>query len=295
MNTLQVAVTKFVVGDMLTFNDIYYETYRVVSLVTCKYLKNHEDTEDAVQDTYIRIFNKLCTIRDADKAMPWILALTRNTCLNRLEKRKRTETTVATCEECSSSVLTKMKEERVYTLPEQSLLAEEQSTMIRDILSVLPLEQKDAVMLHYIEKMSVEEIAEIANVTAGTVKSRLNYARQKLRRNAFRVKQDIPAQILLLDDRSFLHDRDEEAEPVIIKNISMSGLMFLSDKEHYKKEKLSICFFLDPGESCPEQIKMDIRVARICQNCGRNEVGVTYDGEDVNEVLRRYIMKNLYI
>jgi len=295
MNTLRTAVTNFVGGDESAFNDIYYTTYRVVSLVACRYLKNQADAEDAIQDTYIKIFENLYTIRDADKAMSWILALTRNTCLNKLEKKIRTETTVMTDEESLLSVFSKVKDEHVYTLPEQNLLAEEQNKIICDILSALPLEQRDAVMLHYIEKMSVAEIAEITNVTAGTVKSRLNYARQKLRRNAFRVKKDIPAQICLLDDCSFLHKGDRETEQVIIKNISMSGLMFLSDKEHYKKERLSIGFDLEPNELYPESIKMDIKVARSCQISGLNEVGVTYDEEEVNEVLRRYIMKNLYI
>ena len=295
MNTLRTAVTKFIGGDESAFNDIYYETYGVVSLVACKYLKNHEDAEDAIQDAYIRIFNKLCTIRDTDKAMSWILALTRNTCLNKLEKKIRTETTMSTDEESLFAILSRVKDEHVYTLPEANLLAEEQNIIICDILSALPLEQRDAVVLHYIEKMSVAEVAEVTKVTAGTVKSRLNYARQNLRRNAFRIKKDIPAQIQLLDDCLFLYEGDRETEQVIIKNISISGLMFQSDKEHNKKERLSICFALEPHDLYPESIKMDARVARSCQNGCVKEVGVTFDGEEVNEVLSRYIMKNLCI
>ena len=295
MDTLRTAVTNFVSGDEAAFNDIYDTTYKVVSMVACKYLKNQADAEDAIQDTYIKIFKNLCTIRDADKVMSWILALTRNTCLNKLREKIRTERTLTTDEESLLSVSIKVKDEHVYTLPEQNLLAEEENIIICDILSALPLEQRDAVVLHYIEKMSVTEIAEITNVTTGTVKSRLNYARQKLRRNAFRVKKNIPAQIYLLDDCSLLHEGDRDAEQAIIKNISMSGLMFLSDKEHYKKERLSIEFVPEPNELYPDPIKMVIRVARSCQNCGQNEVGVTYDGEEVNEVLRRYIMKNLYM
>jgi len=293
MNTLEKAVASFVGGDESAFNDIYSATHRKVSLVACTYLKNQADAEDAVQDIYLNVYKKLYTIQDAGKAMSWILALTRNTCLNKLEKNKRTETTLSFDEEDLPSVFTIMKDERVYDSPEQNLLAREEDEIIDDILSILPLEQRDAVLLHHIEQRSVEEVAEITDVAVGTIKSRLNYARHRLRRYAFRIKKDIPAQIQLLGDCPFHHEWDKEVDPVTIKNISMSGLMFLSGKEYRKEDKLSVLFFLEPKELYPEPIKIALRVVRNRQYGGINEVGAFFLGEEVNECLSRYIVHNL--
>jgi RNA polymerase sigma-70 factor (ECF subfamily) len=182
MSKLQTYVNNFISGDEAAFDDIYSATYRKVSLMALNYLKNHADAEDAVQDIYIQAHRKLSSIQDAAKAMSWLLTLTRNMCLNILDKRKRT---VVTIEESDNDdrpdTFDTIEDDRTGVSPESSFLQKEHSTIVLELVANLPLEQKDVVMLHYIEQRSIADIAEITNTTPGTVKSRLNYARTKLK------------------------------------------------------------------------------------------------------------------
>lgn len=182
MAALKTAVTSFLGGDESAFNDIYTYTYRKVSLAAGTYLKNHADAEDAVQDIYIKLYEKLESLSDPAKAMPWIMTLARNTCLDRLNKLAKSDVTVfEDSEDSGATLFDRIEDERDYHSPETHALKTEKSAIVIEMVSMLPLEQKDAVLLHYIEKRSISEVADITNVTAGTVKSRLSYARKKLK------------------------------------------------------------------------------------------------------------------
>jgi len=180
MKKLKTSVQNFILGDESAFNDIYSATYRKILLTASTYMKNPSDTEDAVQDIYIQAYKKINTIQDYNKVMPWFMTLTRNVCINMINKRSRTEITVGSEDEGSANVFENIHEERVYHSPEKNLQKKEKSRIIIELVSMLPIEQKDSVLLHYIEKRSVSEVAMITNTTTGTVKSRLNYARKKL-------------------------------------------------------------------------------------------------------------------
>jgi len=174
-------VIAFIQGDESAFNDIYTKTYRKVCVTANTYLKNHADADDAVQDIYIQVYNKIRTIQDYKKALPWIMTITRNSCLNKLEKRKRTEITIDESDDDKVSVFEKIEDERTSSSPESNLFQREHSSIVLEMVANLPIDQKDAVILHYIEQRSVADIAALTNTTTGTVKSRLNYARTKLK------------------------------------------------------------------------------------------------------------------
>jgi len=293
MNKLCKAVTNFNNGDDETaFNEIYSLTYKMVSYTACKYLKNPADIEDAVQDCYIKAFEKLNSIHDADKAMSWMLALARNTCLNKLVKRGNTEITVDYEPEEGLSVFDKVKDERDYHSPESSLLNKEMQAIIVDIVSTLPFEQKDAVMLHYLHKYSIAEVAEMTHAKEGTIKTRLSNARKNLRKQ-IRIKKDIKAMVQHDVDCQIPHDGNREPNPVTVKNISLSGLLFITDIAYKKDDKLSVKLFLEPAELHPEPVTMDLRVVRVRQNGYVREVGATFIEETSNEKLSKYILENL--
>jgi|GEM_PF-298430 len=180
-NTLKDHVSAYAKGDKSAFDDIYSATYRKVYVTAHMYMKHQTDAEDVVQDVYIKFCNNVNSIQDYGKLIPWLVTLTRHTCLNKLKKQGREETTVGETNDASDSMFNKIEDERVGHSPESSFMKKEHSEIVLDLVASLPQEQKDAVILHYIEQRSISDIATITNVTSGTVKSRLNYARAKLK------------------------------------------------------------------------------------------------------------------
>jgi len=182
MNTLKSAVTSYINGDESAFAEIYAATYRRVYTSAVAYLKNPTDAEDAVQEIYIQFHQKAGTIQDPHKLAAWLGMVTRNTCLNRLEKNKRTEVTAFDNDDDNeSNILSTIKEERGYHSPEDNFLKSEHSSIILDMVGKLPEDQRDVVIMHYLQQRSISDIAELIGVSSGTIKSRLNYARQKLK------------------------------------------------------------------------------------------------------------------
>ena len=67
------------------------------------------------------------------------------------------------------------------TVPLEELLQREQESQLLEAIETLTVPQRSAILLHFLEGFSVEEIAGITKVPAGTVKSRLFHARTRLK------------------------------------------------------------------------------------------------------------------
>jgi len=123
-----------------------------------------DNAEDVVQEAVLRAFIRLSQVRERDRFESWLCGIALNVAKMQL-RRAATEARVL---EAAGFGVT-------YEEPEP--LAE-----VRDAVALLPPSQRDAVLLHYIEGLSCEEIASSLGSTAGAVKARLHRARIELRR-----------------------------------------------------------------------------------------------------------------
>jgi len=177
--TLKGAVTSYNLGDKSAFDDIFALTYRKLFVSAKVYMKDDHEAEDAVQEAYIQAVNKLNTISDAGSALPWFQSVVRNVCLNKLRKKKD-----LLLDEGSEHILESAEETDRELLPEESVMNREKSSIIMELVAQLPFEQKEVVLMHYIQNRSVAEIAIITGAPVDTVKSRLKYAKGKLKKMA---------------------------------------------------------------------------------------------------------------
>jgi RNA polymerase sigma-70 factor (ECF subfamily) len=120
---------------------------------------------DAVQETWTTIINRLRGL-DAPDAFPtWALRILRNKCMDLHRRSARRRRAV------EGMVRKARSPQREGNRPS-----------LDDALAALPVRQRVAVVLYYWDGLSVPDIAEIEQVPAGTVKSRLYNAREALRR-----------------------------------------------------------------------------------------------------------------
>jgi RNA polymerase sigma factor (sigma-70 family) len=123
-----------------------------------------DDAEDVVQEAVLRAFLSLSQLRDRDRFESWLCGIALNVAKMQL-RRAATEA-------------------RVLAAAGSNLTYEEREPLadVRDAVALLPPPQRDAVLLHYIEGLSCEEIATALGSTPGAVKARLHRARVDLRR-----------------------------------------------------------------------------------------------------------------
>jgi RNA polymerase sigma-70 factor (ECF subfamily) len=154
--------------------DALFKRYQLPLYVYVFELLHNEQTSlDLVQDTFIAAVRHIGGLRDDGKFGSWLFGIAHQKCIQRWRKQAREEM---------------LREELAETptadedSPDDLLMRQEQEAEFMKLLSHLPLPQRSALLLHFVEDFSLEEIAGIAGVSLGTVKSRLHYAKRALRK-----------------------------------------------------------------------------------------------------------------
>jgi RNA polymerase sigma-70 factor, ECF subfamily len=144
---------------------------------------------DATQDAFIRCYRSLDQFRGGI-FRAWLLRIVTNCCYDQLRLQQRRPTTPIDDlveDEEHSDLLRDDRES-----PEDNLERGELNAFLKASLGILPPEQRAIVVLSDIEGLSYEEIASITSLALGTVKSRLNRARGKLRDYLLAHKEQLP-------------------------------------------------------------------------------------------------------
>lgn len=133
------------------------------------YLKDKQLAEDAVQETFIKVYQKYHTFNHLSEEKTWLMRIAMNTCKNYIRTSwfKRVTTGID---------LESISEERIDIGLEKK---EEYKQLIQEV-GKLSHKYKEVVLLYYYQEMSIGEIAQILNVKEGAVKVRLQRARQQL-------------------------------------------------------------------------------------------------------------------
>ena len=174
--SLSQAVSAYIAGDTAAFNEIYSLVYRTVFVAAKVLMKNEHDAEDVTQDVFIKAYKELANLKNPETANAWFRTVTRNTCLNKL--RKRGEVLLG---EDEGHIMDNQAQTHESLKPESAYITKERNAVLMKMVEELPLEQRETVLYYYIQDLSVTNIAALLECSAGTIKSRLNYARKKLR------------------------------------------------------------------------------------------------------------------
>ncbi len=177
-------------GDVHAFNRLVRSYQRLAYNVAYRVLGDGESAADATQDAFLSAFRAVGQFRGGSfKA--WILRIVTNECYDQLRrKQRRPEDSLddLAVEPDHSAMLTDEHE-----LPEDYALRQELGEAIQKGLMTLPPDQRMVIVLADIQGYSYEEIAEMMGVAIGTVKSRLNRGRTRLRDLLLEQKELLPA------------------------------------------------------------------------------------------------------
>ena len=162
---------------------IYNEAYRAVYWTAMSLLKNEADAEDIVQDTFVTLIESYDTLNDKDKVIPWLKKIAANKCLNRLSRTK----TDAVEDEFFDDVEAIAED----FLPDSIVESEEARKIVMDIINnKLSDDIRRTLILFYFDDMSTKEIAEALGVPEGTVRRRLNFARNKIKKEVEKYEEE---------------------------------------------------------------------------------------------------------
>lgn len=142
-------------------------------------MRNPTEAEDVVQIAFMRAFEAFNSF-SGNNIAAWLLTIVRNTAINMLNKHKRSNNLVSFDEIVHNA---EQSHKNTHQLsPEESISLATDKTAIDQLISRLPLDQREVIFLRDIEGYSYKEISEIVLIPKGTVMSRLSRGRMQLQK-----------------------------------------------------------------------------------------------------------------
>jgi RNA polymerase sigma-70 factor (ECF subfamily) len=140
--------------------------------------KNGEDAEDLVQETCLKAFENLDSLRSEGKAKAWLFKILTNTFINKYRKEKTMPEHVDVEPDFLEPIFYKSGQ---YVDIEKEIFSKVMDEEVNNAIESLPLEFRTAVLLIDIEELSYREAEDILKVSSGTLASRLYRGRRLLR------------------------------------------------------------------------------------------------------------------
>ena len=176
MGSMNELVSRVINGDKQAFEAIYQATYRHVYYTCMSFLKNEQNAQDIMQDTYITALTHMQQLANPDRILAWLNRIAVNKCKTFLAKYMPEEFREEVVERDGL-------EENDNFLPENYVTNSEKRKIVLEIMQEeLSAVQYQTIVLYYDDEMSVSEIAECMNCPEGTVTYRLSSARGKIKR-----------------------------------------------------------------------------------------------------------------
>ena len=161
-------------GNKKAFDKLYELTSNDVWFTCVSLLKDEENAKDIMQETYITAFLKLDTLKDEEKFCGWLTAIATNKSKNKLKGKVEYQ--------IDDEILIAETETDELMLPEEYIIKTEKRKVLLQIMEdTLSFNQYQVVLMFYFNELSIAEIAQALEISEGTVKSRLNSSRAKMK------------------------------------------------------------------------------------------------------------------
>lgn len=161
-------------GDPSAFESLIRSVQRPVYGLALRLLQSDAEAAEVAQEALLRAYQNLHRYDDARPFDLWVLAITRNLCLDLLRRRTKVRT----------EELEPMKE----VLPsdeasqEEGAIAREERQSLEEAMATLSVEDREVLALYYVQRRTTKEIAQVMGCAPGTIMARLFRAREKLRK-----------------------------------------------------------------------------------------------------------------
>ena len=187
--TNEFTIERAIKGDIQAFRSLFSLYENKVFRTAYFILRDRQYAEDAVQNSFLQVYLKIGKLSNAKAFDSWLYKITVSQCSSLT--RKINKLTVISMDEGLTEL--DMPMSKTFDMPENKVIQKDVQRIIMGCIYSLPLKQRTVLTLFYYNNMSIREISDILSCSEGTVKSRLFYSKQDL-------KKVLTAQGLDIDD-----------------------------------------------------------------------------------------------
>jgi RNA polymerase sigma-70 factor, ECF subfamily len=160
-------VVRCQAGDEAAFDELVERYSPRLRYFLRKLLASADGAEDALQDVWLDVVRHLPRLADSQALVAWLYAIARGHAFGRLRKMRPME---------------QLDESQVVDgATDEEDFSSEDAARIHAALDELPAEQREVLVLRFLEDMSYEQIARVVGCQLGTVRSRIHYGKRALR------------------------------------------------------------------------------------------------------------------
>ena len=163
-------------GDTAAFEQLVTPHEQTIWRVCWHYTHHQQDAADCMQEAMLKAWRAIGSYRGDCALESWLYRIAATVCLDFLRKQKRLPETES-ADEMAESGFHPVDDSPT---PEAAALNAESGAQLREAIDALPGDMRTVLILYALEGRPYDEIAEVTGTSIGTVKSRLNRARQKI-------------------------------------------------------------------------------------------------------------------
>lgn len=175
LNIDETIFTRIANDDMAAFEELYRLTERTVYAFVLSTLKNHDDTLDVVQDTYLKIRAAAHLYQPMGKPMAWVFTIARNLSISKIRSKQKND----------SVEMTDLENDLNFSYVSD----QEDRLVIQTALKILSSEEIEIILLHAISGFTHREIAKNLDMKLSTVLSKYHRGLKKLKK--YLIEQEV--------------------------------------------------------------------------------------------------------
>jgi RNA polymerase sigma-70 factor (ECF subfamily) len=180
----QELVQRLQSGDLEALGHLYDRHRRLVYRTALAISGDKESAADLLQDVFLRLNRFIDNVDPSRPLEPWLYRMTANLSYNWVKRRKRW---LRPLEDLADFLVGPGRNN-----PHEMVEKNDEWEQVQKAVSALPLPQRIVVVMYYLNDLSVQEIAEFLDIPEGTVKSRLHYGRNALKKNMGLQEEIVP-------------------------------------------------------------------------------------------------------
>lgn len=167
-------------GNVNAFASLERKYRRIVTFLIRKMIRDDEDVNDLVQDSFVKAFQALPSFQFEYPFSRWLYKIASNRCIDHLRRKRFAMTSIDAPVRGKDGGEFYLEPEDKGPTPDVTLLAKERVLLLREALASIPERYREVIRLRHDEELEYQEIADRLGQPLGTVKANLFRARKML-------------------------------------------------------------------------------------------------------------------
>ncbi len=246
-------IQEILSGDQNAFTVLVRKYQKQVHAFAWRKLGDFHLAEEITQDTFLKVYQNLYSLRDPNSFSGWLLSIAKNCCL---AWHRKTHLPIDSLDAMEDAEVNQVLYKNYIEKEREDIATEKRYEVVKTLLQKLPEKECTVITLHYLGGMRCKEISEFLGVTLNTIKSRLHRARNRLMDEELMVRETLGGFSLPDNLTEDIMQWIQMNEPGVVA--SVGTLSVTSDKTLYAVVGYKSIYRLPTGKNRWELVNTDL-------------------------------------